>query len=80
MIRRYRSPRSKVMGSTGVLGSLLGAFVSGQIMIWLGFFRPGQTPNEQILNYWPGFLVGAAVGGVICAILAFGAYSVIQGD
>jgi hypothetical protein len=63
------------MGSAGVIGSLLGAAAAGQCMIWLGMFKPGTTPNEQILNYWPGFLTGAVLGGAICFSLAMLIYS-----
>lgn len=80
MFRRYESGRTKVMGSAGLLGSMFGAAAAGQLMIWLGFFRPGVTPNEQILGYWPGFLTGAAVGGVVCVLLALLIYSQIHGE
>jgi hypothetical protein len=78
MFRRYESGRTKVMGSAGVIGTLLGAAAAGQCMIWAGMFRPGTTPNEQILNYWPGFLIGAVLGGVICFALAMLVYSKIN--
>lgn len=80
MFRRYESPRTKVMGSAGVLGSLLGAIASGQIMIWVGLFKPGVTPNEQILQYWPGFLAGAVVGGAVCVGLSLSIFSFIHDE
>lgn len=80
MFRRQKSARTKVMGSAGVLGSLFGAAGAGQIMIWLGFFKPGVTPNEQILHYWPGFLVGAVVGGGVCLALGLLASRVLDAE
>lgn len=78
MFRRYESGRTKVMGSAGLIGALLGAALSGQVMIWLGMFKPGVTPNEQILNYWPGFLTGATLGGGVCLGLGLLAYSLLN--
>lgn len=80
MFKRYQSGRTKVMGGAGTIGSLLGAAAAGQAMIWLGLFKPGSTPNEKILDYWPGFLVGASVGGLTCASLALWMYSKINSD
>lgn len=80
MFRRQKSARTKVMGSAGVLGTLFGAAGAGQIMIWLGFFKPGVTPNEQILQYWPGFLVGALVGGVACLVMGLLAYAFLNAE
>ncbi len=32
-------------------------------MIWMGLFKPGITPNEEILADWPGFrVVGVVLG------------------
>jgi hypothetical protein len=80
MFRRRESGRTKVMGSAGVIGSLLGAAGAGQIMIWLGLFKPGVTPNEQILHYWPGFLVGAILGGGACLALGLLLYSFLNAE
>lgn len=68
------------MGGAGLIGSLLGAAAAGQAMIWLRMFKPGVTPNEQILNYWPGFLTGAVLGGVACLTLGLLAYSFLNAE
>jgi hypothetical protein len=75
MIRRSKSARTRVFGSAGVLGFLLGAFAAGQVMIWLGFFKPGVTPHSEILDHWPGFFTGAVLGGAICFTIARRLYS-----
>jgi hypothetical protein len=80
LFRRYESGKTKVMGSAGVIGSLLGAAAAGQIMISLGMFKPGVTPNDQILSYWPGFLIGAILGGIACFSLALLAYSFLNAE
>jgi hypothetical protein len=63
-----RRHRSRMVGSAGILGFMAGAFLAGKVMIWCGFFRPGVTPNGVILDYWPGFLLGGAIGGTIAAL------------
>jgi hypothetical protein len=39
-------------------------------MVAAGWFKPGETPNSRILDYWPGFLAGGAILGGIAAIAA----------
>jgi hypothetical protein len=80
MFRRYESGRTKVMGSAGAIGSLLGAAAAGQLMVWFGMFKPGVTPSAQILNYWPGFLTGAIVGGALCLTAALLVYCKINDE
>ncbi len=60
---RYRTPRRRFIGAAGVVGALVGASLAGQLMIVCGAFRPGVTPNVEILAWWPGFLAGALLGG-----------------
>jgi hypothetical protein len=66
----YRRPRSRFVGSAGMVGAMAGAAIAGQVMIWCGIFRPGTTPNDQILDYWPGFAAGAAIVGFAASFLA----------
>lgn len=78
--RRPRRVRSRVMGSAGGLAFMAGALLAGKIMIWLGMFSPGQTPNSEILDYWPGFLIGGCVLGVPAAIGARVLYDRFQSE
>ena len=66
----FRRPRHRFVGAAGVIGAMAGAAIAGQLMIWAGCFRPGVTPNDQILDYWPGFLAGAAVLGFATSFAA----------
>ncbi len=76
----YRSPYRRVIGAAGVLGALGGAFLAGQAMIAVGWFRPGVTPNAEILAYWPGFLTGALIVGFTASGLARVLFAMLPGD
>lgn len=65
---RPKRIRSRFVGSAGGIAFVAGAVLAGQCMIWLGFFKPGTTPNSEILNYWPGFLFGGVLLGLPAAI------------
>lgn len=67
---RYRGPHQRFTGSAGVVGAMAGAFAAGKIMIWCGLFKPGITASLDIIDYWPGFLTGAAVGGFALSLIA----------
>ncbi|XZE45084.1 hypothetical protein SH467x_000287 [Pirellulaceae bacterium SH467] len=62
--------RTRVVGSAGGLAFMAGVFLAGKIMIVLGMFQPGKTPNSEILNYWLGFLVGGCLAGFPAAFVA----------
>jgi hypothetical protein len=62
--------RTRFVGSAGGIAFLSGAAVAGKCMMWIGMFKPGLTPNSEILNYWPGFLLGGAVLGFPAAYAA----------
>ena len=47
-------------------------------MIWLGWFEPGKTPNGQILNYWPGFLLGGLLLGIPALLVARKIYDILH--
>lgn len=79
-VQPRRRARSRVMGSAGGLAFMAGVFLAGKIMIWLGMLSPGQTPNSEILNYWPGFLIGGCVLGIPAAIGARLLYDKFQSD
>jgi hypothetical protein len=68
-LRRNR-PRTRFVGSAGMIAFLAGLALSGQVMIWLGMFKPGVTPNSQIIEYWPGFLFGGALLGFLASFAA----------
>ncbi len=71
-LREMRPKRicSRFVGSAGGIAFVAGAAFAGQCMIWLGMFKPGVTPNSEILAYWPGFLTGAVLLGFPAAIAA----------
>ncbi|HUQ70989.1 MAG TPA: hypothetical protein VM165_15785 [Planctomycetaceae bacterium] len=75
---RRRRPWQQFVGSAGVIGFLAGAALAGQIMIWCGCFRPGVTPNGEILDYWPGFLIGAAFVGFAASFVASTFWAAMQ--
>jgi hypothetical protein len=49
-----------------------------ECMIWLGWFEPGKTPNGQILNYWPGFLLGGLLLGIPALLVARKIYDMLH--
>ncbi|AMV31391.1 hypothetical protein VN12_04685 [Pirellula sp. SH-Sr6A] len=55
--------RSRVVGSAGGLAFMAGVILAGKVMIMMGMFVPGKTPNSEILDYWIGFLVGGCLAG-----------------
>ncbi len=76
---RYQSPRTKVLGSSGFVGFLLGGMAAGKVMTWLGMIRPGVTLADRVMDHWPGFLMGAILGWIICTTLALLIYDKIHG-
>ena len=62
--------RTRFVGSAGGIAFLGGAAIAGQCMIWMGMFRPGTTPNSEILAYWPGFLLGGVFFGFLATFAA----------
>lgn len=67
---RAKRIRSRFVGSAGSIAFVAGTAFAGKCMIWLGMFKPGITPNEDILAYWPGFLIGGVVLGGAAAAAA----------
>ncbi len=67
---RFRRKRG-LRGGASLVGFLAGTFLAGRLMMALGWFTLGVTPNGDILDYWPGFLTGGAVGAVLLQVLAF---------
>ena len=66
--------RTRFVASAGGIAFVAGAAIAGQFVIWMGLFRPGTTPNSEILGYWPGFLVGGVLLGFPAAFAARKAY------
>lgn len=64
-----RSPRSRAVGASGVLGAMLGFFLAGKLLVWTGTIELGVTPNQVTLSYWWAFLLGALIVGFICSLL-----------
>jgi hypothetical protein len=76
--RRWNRNQSRFVGGAGTVGFMAGAALAGQSMIWMGFFKPGETPNSQVLNYWPGFLTGGLALGFAAAFAARLIWSAMQ--
>lgn len=77
---RPRRIRSRVVGSAGGIAFVAGVVIAGQFMIWMGMFKPGTTPNSEILDYWPGFLAGGVLLGFPAAFFARKLYDKINSD
>lgn len=79
--RKYRrSPRTIASGSAGMLGFLAGMALTGQIMIWAGCFERGKTPAMEVLDYWPGFLIGGLTVGFGAVFAARKLYDMFHED